>query len=53
MNLRVGVCEDDAALRRVLRRALAGAGHETVTAHTGREALNLFDAAAGLDDLTS
>ncbi len=49
MNLTVGICEDDAALRRVLRQALDLAGHEAVTAHTGGEALSLFGRDAGLD----
>lgn len=38
----VAVCEDDAALRSVLRRALAGAGHRTVVAHDGAEAVRRF-----------
>jgi len=38
----VAVCEDDPALRSVLSRSLAGAGHEVVLAHNGAEALRLF-----------
>lgn len=49
MDLRVGICEDDPALRRALRSALGYAGHEAVIAHTGAEALRLFGAAADLD----
>ncbi|MCW2813983.1 MAG: response regulator transcription factor [Nocardioides sp.] len=49
MKLTVGVCEDDASLRRVLRRALDLAGHDTVMAHTGGEALSLFGRDADLD----
>jgi len=40
--LRVGVCEDQDAIRTVLVRCLRQAGHEVVTAHDGREALALF-----------
>ncbi|WP_340538427.1 response regulator transcription factor [Nocardioides sp. GXZ039] len=49
VKLTVGVCEDDPALRRVLRQALTVAGHESVLAHTGGEALRLFTPGAGLD----
>lgn len=49
MKLTVGVCEDDPALRRVLKQALSLAGHESVLAHTGGEALSLFGPGAGLD----
>lgn len=38
----IGLCEDELALRRVLTRALAQAGHEVVTAHDGTEAVRLF-----------
>ena len=41
----VAACEDDAALRSVLRRSLGGAGHDVVLAHNGVEALRLFPAA--------
>ncbi len=47
--LTVGVCEDDAAIRRVITRSLKYAGHEPVVAHTGAEALRLFGADAALD----
>ena len=40
------MCEDDAALRSVLSRSLAGAGHEVLLAHNGAEALRLFPSAA-------
>ena len=36
------MCEDDAALRSVLSRSLAGAGHEVLLAHNGAEALRVF-----------
>ena len=49
MKLKVGICEDDAALRRVLRKALELAGHECLVAHSGAEAINLFGADADLD----
>lgn len=38
----IGVCEDDAALRSVLARALADEGHTTVVVGTGREAVARF-----------
>src|SRR3954447_6525407 len=38
----VGVCEDDVAIRRVLREALSGADHRAVLAHNGSEAVRLF-----------
>jgi len=44
--LTVAVCEDDAALRAILVRALSKAGHSLVVAHDGREALALFAEAA-------
>ncbi|SEC25292.1 DNA-binding response regulator, OmpR family, contains REC and winged-helix (wHTH) domain [Nocardioides exalbidus] len=39
---RVGLCEDDAAIRRVVSDAMRLAGHEVVSAHDGGEALRLF-----------
>ncbi|WP_395656795.1 response regulator transcription factor [Nocardioides sp.] len=39
---RIGLCEDDPAIRRVVLAALEHAGHEGVSAHDGREALRLF-----------
>ena len=45
----VGVCEDDAAIRRLLGRALTYAGHEVLAAHDGREALRLFGADSAVD----
>ena len=42
LQLTVGVCEDDPAIRRVLQRALAHAEHRPVFAHNGGEALRLF-----------
>ncbi|PUA81912.1 response regulator transcription factor [Nocardioides currus] len=47
--LTVGVCEDDPAIRRVITQSLRYAGHESVVAHTGAEALRLFGADAALD----
>jgi len=49
MRLTVGVCEDDASLRRVLRQALDLEGHQPVMAHNGAEALSLFGGHAGID----
>ncbi len=37
----VGVCEDDAGIRRLLTGALRFAGHESVMAHSGSAALRL------------
>jgi two-component system OmpR family response regulator len=44
----IGVCEDDAAIRKVLIRALREAGHEALVAYNGREALALLGADAAL-----
>jgi DNA-binding response OmpR family regulator len=46
---RVGLCEDDAAIRRVVTDAMRIAGHEVVAAHDGGEALRLFVDDDGLD----
>lgn len=40
----IGVCEDDASIRRLLTRALTLADHEVLAAHSGGEALRLFGA---------
>ena len=40
--MRVGLCEDDFAIRRVVNDAMRLAGHEVVNAHNGGEALRLF-----------
>ena len=39
---RVGLCEDDVAIRRVVTDAMRLAGHDVVAAHDGGEALRLF-----------
>jgi two-component system, OmpR family, response regulator len=44
--LTVAVCEDDAALRSVLERAVKGAGHRIVVARTGHQALRDFPPAS-------
>jgi DNA-binding response OmpR family regulator len=49
--LRIGVCEDDPGIRRVLTRALEGAGHSVVPAHNGAEALTLLAPSSGVDVL--
>ncbi|WP_240770494.1 response regulator transcription factor [Nocardioides sp. GY 10127] len=49
-GVRVGVCEDDAAIRRVLRAALEQAGHEVVMTHDGGEARRVL-ATAPIDVL--
>ncbi len=40
--MRVAVCEDDEPIRRVLVRALRGAGHDVLVAHDGGEAVRQF-----------
>lgn len=45
----IGVCEDDPSIRRLLAEALRFAGHETIMAHDGGEALRLFGADSGID----
>lgn len=47
----IGICEDDPAIRRVVSQALTMSGHETVTAHTGAEALRVFGPEVALDVL--
>ena len=47
---RVGLCEDDSAIRRVVNDAMRMAGHEVVNAHDGGEAIRQFvDDDAGRD----
>ncbi|MXG91838.1 response regulator transcription factor [Nocardioides flavescens] len=46
---RVGLCEDDPAIRRVVTGAMRYAGHEVVPAHDGGEAVRLFGADETLD----
>ncbi len=48
---RIGICEDDPAIRRVLTEGLKMAGHEVVAAHDGAEAMRLFATAEDLDVL--
>lgn len=48
---RVGICEDDAAVRRVLTEALRMNGHEVTIARTGREAVQNLGPSADLDVL--
>lgn len=49
--MRVGVCEDDVAIRRLLSGALDYAGHEVLLAHDGGEALRRFGADQVIDVL--
>ena len=49
--LRVGLCEDQEPIRKVLVRGLRQAGHQVVVAHDGREALAQLGAATSLDVL--
>ena len=51
MTLRIGVCEDDPAIRKVLARGLREAGHDVFVAHNGAEALSLLSAKTSLDVL--
>ena len=44
-DLRIGICEDDAELRSVLRRALTAEGFDVFVAQTGHEAVSMFTAA--------
>ena len=46
---RIGICEDDPAIRRVLTEGLRLAGHDVVAAHNGAEAMRLFEPPAELD----
>ncbi len=48
---RVGLCEDDPAIRRIVSEALRLTGHTVVAAHTGGEAIRLFSADHTLDVL--
>jgi DNA-binding response OmpR family regulator len=48
---RIGICEDDPAIRRVLTEGLRLAGHDVVAAHNGAEAMRLFEPPADLDVL--
>ena len=45
----IGVCEDDPSIRRPLAEALRCAGHKTVMAHDGGQALRLFGADSAID----
>lgn len=45
----IGVCEDDPSIRRLLGEALRFAGHETLMAHDGGEALRSFGADSAID----
>ena len=49
--VRVGLCEDDPAIRRVVSEWLRLHGHETVTAHDGAEAVRRFAGDATIDVL--
>lgn len=49
--VRVGLCEDDPAIRRVVSEGLRLHGHETVSAHDGAEAVRRFAADSSIDVL--
>ncbi len=48
---RIGICEDDAAVRRVLTEALKLHGHEVVIARNGHEAINNLGTASEVEVL--
>lgn len=48
---RFGVCEDDAAVRRLLAEGLRMSGHDVVLARNGREAMELFGSRTDVDAL--
>lgn len=48
---RIGICEDDEAVRRVLTDAFKMSGHQVVIARNGHEALRNFTTAAAIDVL--
>lgn len=48
---RIGICEDDAAVRRVLTEGLRLADHEVVLARNGHEAMELLGPPSGVDVL--
>jgi DNA-binding response OmpR family regulator len=48
---RVGLCEDDPAIRRVVLKSMQLAGHDVVIAHNGGEAVRLFGADHTIDAL--
>ncbi|MEP6814408.1 MAG: response regulator transcription factor [Marmoricola sp.] len=48
---RIGICEDDESVRRVLTDAFKMKGHEVVIARNGHEALRNLSSAAGIDVL--
>jgi DNA-binding NarL/FixJ family response regulator len=48
---RIGICEDDESVRRVLTEAFKMHGHEVVIARNGHEAVRNLAVSAGLDVL--
>ncbi|GAA4692104.1 response regulator transcription factor [Nocardioides conyzicola] len=46
---KIGLCEDDPAIRRIVLAALDHAGHTAVAAYDGREAIRLFAADDAID----
>jgi two-component system OmpR family response regulator len=48
---RVGLCEDDPAIRRVVTKSLQLAGHDVVVAHNGGEAVRQFGTDGTIDAL--
>ena len=48
---RIGLCEDDPAIRSVVIKTMQLAGHEVISAHNGSEAVRLFGGDTTLDAL--
>ncbi|MEO7350697.1 MAG: response regulator [Marmoricola sp.] len=48
---KIGICEDDESVRRVLTDAFRMIGHAVVSARNGQEALRNFPVSAGIDVL--
>src|SRR4051794_11171006 len=48
---RVGLCEDDPAIRRVVIKSMQLAGHDVIVAHNGGEAVRVFGSDSSLDAL--
>ncbi len=49
--VRIGLCEDDPAIRRIVTKSMQLAGHHVVVAHNGGEAVRLFGDDRTLDAL--
>jgi two-component system response regulator MprA len=47
--IRVGLCEDDPSIRRIITESMKLRGHEVLSAHNGGEALRQFGAGSRID----